>query len=607
MSATADRRPGVGTAQAEAPWRLRFRGARVSVPRAPREAPDRCVYATNASGVWQLASWDRTRDAHTTVTAKRTGVHAGLVSPDGAEIVYFDDGDGDEVGTWMACPFAGGPARPWLPHGVGPGWSAGIALHPARTVVGFADRAQVAVWVVEPDGARPLDRFTEPLHVAACSPDGRLVALEHAEHGDTLHPSTRVYDAVHRTVVAELGTPGASVVPTAFSPQPDTDVLAVATDADGRLRPLVVELRTGQRRHIAEEIPGDVVIVDFWPDGQRALVHAEHDGRSRLLISDLVTGVTEPLTDRPGTVGAALVRPDGEVWYAFGDSAHAGRVWAQRDGAEQVLLTPDGPSVPPGRAYREVRYDNGEGGQVHGFLAVPDGAGPHPLVVEAHGGPAAHVSDHLDPTVQAWVDHGFAVLAANYRGSSGYGQAWEERLVGDPGGPELVDLAAGARRLVEDGIADPARLVLVGASWGGYLTLLGLGTQPALWAAGVATVPVADYLRAYAEESPDLQAYDRALFGGSPADLPELYTARSPVTYVEQVTAPLLILTGANDTRCPRGQVDGYVERLRATGAHVDYDVFDAGHGSLDADEQIRQQARALDFLAAVLGTPPAA
>src|SRR5439155_21794200 len=148
------------------------------------------------------------------------------------------------------------------------------------------------------------------------------------------------------------------------------------------------------------------------------------------------------------------------------------------------------------------------------------------------------------PEVQAWVDHGFAVGMVNYRGSTGYGVAFRDALIGNPGFPEVEDLVAGLDDLVASGVADPSRVVLSGGSWGGYVTLLALGVEPDRWAAGVAAVPVADYPTAFRDEAPSLQAFDRTLFGGSPEDAGGLYEQRSPLTYVDRVRAPVLILAG---------------------------------------------------------------
>jgi dipeptidyl aminopeptidase/acylaminoacyl peptidase len=157
---------------------------------------------------------------------------------------------------------------------------------------------------------------------------------------------------------------------------------------------------------------------------------------------------------------------------------------------------------------------------------------------------------------------------------------------------------AGLDDLVAAGTTDPGHVVVAGGSWGGYLTLLALGRHPQRWAAGVAIVPVADYLAAYEDEAPDLQALDRLLFGGAPADVRDRYVERSPLTYADAVSAPVLIITGANDTRCPIRQVHNYVQRLATAGTDHVLDVFDAGHGSLVVDERVRHMRLELEFLA---------
>ena len=120
--------------------------------------------------------------------------------------------------------------------------------------------------------------------------------------------------------------------------------------------------------------------------------------------------------------------------------------------------------------------------------------------------------------------------------------------------------------------------MLAGWSWGGYVTLLGAGRHPDRWASLIAGVPVADYVAAYEDEAPMLQALDRALFGGSPAEVPALYAERNPLTYVDAVEAPLLILAGENDSRCPIRQVWNYVGRLRERG--VEPRVYTYGDGT---------------------------
>jgi dipeptidyl aminopeptidase/acylaminoacyl peptidase len=222
-----------------------------------------------------------------------------------------------------------------------------------------------------------------------------------------------------------------------------------------------------------------------------------------------------------------------------------------------------------------------------------------------HGGPEAQDADEWDPEAQAWVDHGFVVLMINYRGSSGYGKEWRDAIKGKPGLTELEDIATVQDWAIASGLADPRRCVIAGGSWGGYLTLLGLGVQPDRWAAGLASVPIGDYVAAFEDEMEPLKRYDAALFGGTPNELPHVYKERNPITYVERVRAPVMLLVGQNDPRCPSRSAEIYVERLNALGKVHETYRYDAGHGSLVIDERIRQVGAQIAFVARHLGTLP--
>jgi dipeptidyl aminopeptidase/acylaminoacyl peptidase len=249
-------------------------------------------------------------------------------------------------------------------------------------------------------------------------------------------------------------------------------------------------------------------------------------------------------------------------------------------------------------------FVDGPGGSVHALVATPTGDGPFPTVFLLHGGPTWHDSDGFASDRAAYVDLGIAVVHVNYRGSTGYGAAWRDALTGRPGLTELEDVAAVHDWAVSTGLSDPSRCALAGGSWGGYLTLLGLSTQPERWAAGVAAVPVADYVQAYEDEMEPLRAFDRSLFGGSPQEVPEVYERSSPLTHLDALAAPVLVLAGANDPRCPIRQIETWLAAAEQRGKVVEVYRYDAGHGSLVVDERVRQMRAELEFVTRVLGLP---
>jgi len=613
-------------ASEDARWQARYRAARVALPGWARDRPSRCVYVANTSGVFEVHTWDRDTDEHRQVTDRPQGTTHATVDRRGEHVWWFADTDGDEFGVWMRQPYEGStPDAVEAVPGLPPSYPAGLRLGREVTVVGRAGEHGCSVHVVH-GGGEPVEvyRSAEDASVGGLSEDGTLLAVEHSEHGDSLHPALRVLrlapasgvrggptgagDApasgasawpaeVVAEVVAELADgPGKGLHALGFSPVDGDPRLLVGHERRGRPELLLWDPVEGVEREIALRLEGDLT-AEWYPDGSALLVHREHAARSTLHRYDLATETLSTVDTLAGMVDGATARPDGTVEYSWSSAAQPPQIRVA--GSPVPLLTPPGAPAPPSVPLTDA-WVEGPGGPVHALVGLPEGSeGPYPTVFLLHGGPHWLDSDSFLPSRAAWLDAGYAVVHVNYRGSTGYGSAWRDAITGRPGLTELEDVAAVHDWALAGGLVDPARCVLAGRSWGGYLTLLGLGTQPSRWSAGVAGVPVADYVAAYEDEMEQLQAMDRALFRSRPDEAPEVWAASSPITYADRVRVPLLVTAGLNDPRCPIRQIDNYLARLRELGTPYEEYRYDAGHGSMVVEEAIRMTAAELGFVRA--------
>lgn len=590
--------------QSRPAWERRFRAPALTLPDWSPHAPERIVFASNETGVWQVHAWDRTTGVRRCVTDHPVGLPDGLPTLDGEGVLWFQDETGDESGRWLVRPFAGGDAPPFI-EGLPYGCNEGLAQAPDVLAAAMSDRNGFAVYTaVEGVPAKELVRSTESLSIggawlggfnrAGLASDGSMLCLEHGEHGDLIHPALRVVDPRTGEVVGEQVDQGMALHAACWSPVAGDPRLAISHEQEGDDRPAIWDLSTGQRTALRLDLAGIVAVQDWWPDASALLLTNLHEGRDRLYRYDLAAGTLDLVETPPGRIMKALVRPDGSVWYLHTRGDRGPR--ALNDSGDEVVR-PEGDRPPAGRPYESWQFQNQQGNRVHGFHVTPEGTGPFPVVMFVHGGPTAMDSDRWQPEVQAYVDARFAVGLVNYRGSEGYGREWRDVLIGNIGGPELEDVNAGLADLVAKGIADPERAVIAGWSWGGYVTLLELGKHPDLWVCGVAGVPVGDYEAGYEDLSPLLQAYDRALLGGKPSEVPKLMRDRNPINFAEHVRVPVLFIAGENDTRCPFRQVMLYVEKLQARGHPHEVYVFATGHSSFDVDERVRQVGTILDFL----------
>jgi dipeptidyl aminopeptidase/acylaminoacyl peptidase len=574
-------------------WQARFRAARVSLPGWAVDAPHRSTYRSNATGTWEIYAWDRDTGERRQVTVRPNGTWMGGVDPTGEWIWWFADTDGDEFGVWMRQPFGGGadePAVPGLPASYPSGLARGAS---GLAVIGRTGEDGTTVEVYRPGGTPvTIYKHAESGYAGALSRDESLISIGHSEHGDSRHMALRIVRPDGSTVADLWDGPGKGLGSGDFAPLRGDSRLLVSHERRGRDELLIWDPLAGTQEELRLDLPGEVD-ADWFPDGRELLIAHNHQARDELYRYVLATGELIRIDTPRGVIAGARPRPDGSVEYSWTSAAEPPVI---RSTSGAVVLTPPGPPPPSSVPVTDAWVD-GSGGRIHALICTPpEGTGPFPTVFDIHGGPTAQDDDSFSPVAAAWVDHGLAVVRVNYRGSTGYGSAWRDALEGRVGLTELEDIKAVRDWAVETGLADPAKLVLTGGSWGGFLTLLGLGRHPGDWTVGVAAVPVADYVAAYEDEMEDLKAFDRSLFGGSPDEVPDRYRESSPITYVGQVEAPVLILAGENDPRCPIRQIENYLGRLTELGKPHEIYRYDAGHGSLVVEERITQMAKEIGF-----------
>lgn len=595
----------------DARWKARFR-APVTFVGLARSNPGRGIAISNRSGVFQIYAWDVASGALRQLTDAPEGKVANAsIAPDGSCIYYLDDDKGNEIGHYVYVPFAGGAAQDLTPD-LPPYSSFGLHIARANNLLGFnvagAEGFHFYLAPLGADGApgerRELFTSRKLTFGPLLSADGAVALVATSERSEKPRFSLVAFDTATGARTGELWDgPDTSVEPAMFAPLPgDARVLATA-DRTGDNRPLIWDPRTGERTDLRiDEIAGEVSPLDWSPDGERILLMQTHNAVQRLYVYDLRQAAARALEHPAGTFGGGCWAPDGEIWIHWQDAGHPPRLIAL-DGAtgarKRTILEPG--NVPPGRPWRSFTFQSADGQTIQGWVGVPAGTGPFPTILETHGGPSAAQLESFSPEAQAWLDHGFAYATINYRGSTTFGKAFMEQIYGDLGHWEVEDLAAAREWLIREGVARPDEIILTGWSYGGYLTLQGLGTRPELWAGGIAGAAIADWAVQYEDTADTLKAYQVSVLGGTPAEKPEVYRKSSPISYVEQVRAPVLIIQGRNDTRTPARPIEQYQRQMEALGKPIEVVWFEAGHGAFVVEQRIAHQERRMRFADRIL------
>jgi dipeptidyl aminopeptidase/acylaminoacyl peptidase len=367
-----------------------------------------------------------------------------------------------------------------------------------------------------------------------------------------------------------------------------------------------IDLGTGGREPVIKA-GWDVEHAELSADRRRLGYTINEDGYSRFHLRDLETGRELPFPDMPkGVCSQYAMSPDGRLVAALvGTGKRVFDVYvAHVDAGRVVRVTenflggiPEAELVEP----ELVHFDTFDGKHIPAWLYRPLGAaGRVPVLLSVHGGP--EVQEHTQVTrsssfYQYLLSRGIAVLAPNIRGSTGYGNSYQRLIHRDWGGDELKDIEHAAIWLREQDWADRDRIAVYGASFGGFATLSAMTRLPEYWRCGIDLVGPSN-LVTFAKAVPPHWRATMKEWVGDPEEDFDFLMSRSPITYVENMKAPLLVLQGANDPRVVKPESDQMVDKLRSLGQEVEYHVFDdEGHDFSKRANQLKAYRLIAAFL----------
>ena len=355
----------------------------------------------------------------------------------------------------------------------------------------------------------------------------------------------------------------------------------------------------------------------FSPDGKSLTWTANVDGNTDIYLYDMASRRADALPLKPGvnSLGGNPLpysRDGSKLLYYHNGADAPSDAWVYDIASKQSQQVTH--SLVAGLNSADmvepylVHYPSRDGKwTLSAFAYVPNNIqrnGKFPAIVYIHGGPAAQTVNSFNRFVQYIVNQGYLVIAPNYRGSTGYGKEFTDANRGDAGGGELHDVLDAAQWIEKSGFVDPKKLIVMGGSYGGYLSMMAVTKAPDMWAAGVPIVPFVNWATEIANEDPLLREYDLATMG-DPVKNKALYDDRSPINFVDRIKAPLLLLAGGNDPRCPHEEAQQVADAVKKRGGSVQLKIYEnEGHGFARVENQIDAYRRVSDFLKVHVPSP---
>jgi len=542
-------------------------------------------------------------------------------SPDGRSIAFVSDHDGNELwNIFLVSPQNGSVVdltASAAASNLEPAWS------PDSKRVAYMARAKSSA-SYEIDVIDVETRKT--LHIThdtprewsndhpIWSPDGqRLAWTQHYANGKN---SNVLVAELAGGKVSNLTAHEGDIKYSAAAWSPDGKTLLVTSNAVNGYENVALLGLDGRLRWLASA-EHEMHAGGYSPDGAKVTWTVNVDGNTAIELCNLANGKTKALP-----LAAGLNSPAGAET-AFSRDGSRLLIYHAGANAPGELVNLD---LAAGRAHQItnslvaglhgedmvepslVRYPSRDGKwQISALVYIPHNIvrnAHYPAIVWIHGGPSSQTMNGFNRFIQYIVNQGYVVIAPNYRGSTGYGKLFNDANRMDAGGGELDDVLDAAEFIKRSGFVDAKKLIAMGASYGGYLSMMAVTKAPEMWAAAVPIVPFVNWFTEFQNEEPPLQEFDR-LFMGDPVKNKALWQDRSPINFVDRIKAPLLLLAGENDPRCPPSEAKQVADAIRKRGGSVQLKIYaNEGHSFARLENQIDAYKHASDFIKSHVPSP---